>query len=281
MHRKLLSLAVLALALAAPAARAELQWSDNSFAFRYGTAFREPANPDNIAKSILNFTHADGYKWGSNFLTLDLLYSNTRDPVQGAGAQVASVGAAEVYAVYRNTISLNKVTSSSKFALGPVRDLGITLGVDANTKNHGFSARKVMPIGGIQLALDVPGFLNVGLLANKEWAVNGINGKSVEFDITPTFAASWGIPVYGPVSFEGFGSVNLPKGKDGFGGDTVTEVLLRPKLMLDVGTLWGSKGYQVGVGYEYWLNKFGNDHDKDTKGGSFARTVFGELAIHL
>ncbi len=281
LRRSLVSLFVMCLAVAAMPARAELQWSDNEFRFWYGSAFREPANPENVAKSILSFTHVDGFKFGSNFLNLDLLYSNTRDPVQGAGAQVTSVGAAEVYAVYRNTLSFNKIGNTKTFSFGPIRDVGVVLGVDANTKNHGFSARKIMPIGGLGLAFNVPGFLNLQFLANKEWAVNGILGKSVEFDLTPTFAASWGIPVYGPVEFDGFATLNLPKGKDGFGNDTATEVLLHPKLMVDVGTFWGSKGYQIGVGAQYWMNKFGNDHSKDATGGSEEKAVFGEVAIHL
>jgi hypothetical protein len=294
---------VVALASAAAPARADLQWSDNSFHVAYGSAYREPVNPENISKTILSYTHVDGYKWGSQFLNLDFLYSTSGegDNVQGSGiptvfsGTVPSAGALEVYAVYRNTLSLNKLTSSKKFELGGlVRDVGIVVGVDANTKNHAFSARKIMPVAGVALALNVPGFLNLELLANKEWGVNGIVGRSTSFDVTPMIAASWGIPLYGPVSFEGFGDVNLPKGTGGPGFfyapspagsgkpfDTVTEVLVHPKLMVDVGTFFGSKGYQVGVGYEFWLNKFGNDHNQDFTGGSFARTVFGEVAIHL
>ena len=280
LRRGLVSLVVIGLALAATPARAELQWSDNSFRYWYGSAFREPANPNNVAKSVVTFTHVDGYKWGGNFLNLNLLYSSLKDPVKG----VSSEGAAEVYAIYRHTLSLNKVTSSKSFAFGPVRDLGIVAGVDANTKNHGFTARKIMPTAGLSLAFDVPGFLNVDLLANKEWGVNSVPvaaHKSVSFDPTLMVAAAWGIPVYGPVAFEGFGYVNLPKGKDGFNNDTKTEVQLHPKLMVDVGTLWGSKGYQLGVGYQYWLNKFGNDHSRDASGGSEEMAVFGEVAIHL
>src|SRR5690349_2025798 len=110
MHKKLLSLAVLALALAAPAARAELQWSDNSFHVAYGTTYREPFNAQDISKTILSYTHVDGYKWGSNFLNLDFLYSTSHqgDDVQGGGVpgvpslpaqSITSAGAMEVYAV--------------------------------------------------------------------------------------------------------------------------------------------------------------------------------------
>jgi hypothetical protein len=280
----LLSVAFAALAFHAGPAQA-LEWSDNAFRLWYGPQFREPANPQDIPKLIFSFTHVDGYKWGGNFLNIDLLYSlgegGHGDTVQGLST-VKSAGAAEVYIVYRHTLSLNKITQTKTFEVaGILRDLGIELGTDLNTKNHAFSSRKIMPLVGANLSFNVPGFLNVGLLLNKEWAVNGIVGKEVTFDVTPMFAAAWGIPVYGPISFEGFGQVNLPKGKDAFGNDTVTEVLFHPKAMVDVGTFWGSKGYQLGVGWEYWLNKFGNDHNNDSSGGSLASTVFFEAAIHL
>jgi len=294
LKKSLVSLTVLTLLSAAPSVRA-LEWSDNSFHLSYGTAYREPFNPQNISKTTLTYQHVDGYKWGSNFLNINFLYSTSGegDNVQGGGVpgvavlparSITTAGAMEVYAVYRHTLSLNKVTSSKTFAFGPVvRDVGIVAGIDVNTKNHAFSARKIMPIGGVQLALNVPGFLNVELLANKEWGVNGAVGKDTSFDVTPTFAAAWGIPVYGPVTFEGWGTVNLPKGNGGIvtQPNTKTEVHLYPKLMVDAGQFFGSKGYQVGVGFEYWLNKFGSPHYKDDTGGSYAKTVFGEVAIHL
>jgi hypothetical protein len=280
-----------ALAVVALPARAELQWSDNSFRFWYGTSFAEPANGNAVAKSVLTYTHADGYKLGSNFFNIDALYSNEKDVANNGPTPApanTTVGAVEFYATYRHTLSLNKVTGSKTFAFGPIRDIGIDAGLDANTKNTAFASRKLMPVVGASVAFNVPGFLNVSLLADKEWNYNGFAKKSAEFDVTPMVAASWGIPVYGPVSFEGFGVLNLPKGNDAAGVPTKTELLVRPRLMFDVGTLWGSRGYQLGVGYSYWLNKFGNDPHPSvgvnagkTVRGTEESAVFGQVAIHL
>ena len=49
------------------------EWMDNSLSYRYGTQFREPFNSQDITKNIVNFTHADGYKYGTNFLSVDYL----------------------------------------------------------------------------------------------------------------------------------------------------------------------------------------------------------------
>jgi hypothetical protein len=54
-------------------------WSDNSIGYRYGTKFAEPFNTQDIAKSIVNFQHASGYKYGTNFLNVDLLMSDSKD----------------------------------------------------------------------------------------------------------------------------------------------------------------------------------------------------------
>lgn len=273
------ALAALSLAaLAAPAAAA--QWQDNAIGYRWGATFREPGVVDadgkakDVAKSILSFTHVDGYELGGNFLGIDYLISNDADPSVG-GAQ----GAAELYAVYRTDLSLNKVTGTETFKFGPIRDLSLQAGVDLNTKNTSFASRKIMPVLGAVVAFEVPGFLNVGLLGAREFNQNGVVHKQVTFDPTLIVSTSWGIPI-GPATFGGFGNLILPKGKDGFGAETKTELLLHPKLLLDVGQFWGwKKAVEVGVGYEYWLNKFGNDHDKVK--GSLANTPFVELALHL
>jgi nucleoside-specific outer membrane channel protein Tsx len=276
----LLSLSALSLLALAHTAKAS-EWADDSISYRWGTTFREPGvtnsagDPKNIAKSILNFSHVDGYKYGGNFLSVDMLLSTTADPAVGNGD-----GAAEVYIVYRHDLSLNKITGTKNFSFGPVRDVNLELGTDLGTKNTSFAAHKVAPCIGPVVTFEVPGYLEFGVLAVKEWNNNGFaSNPDVKFDATVMFTTAWGIP-FGPVNFTGFGDVELPKGKDGFGAQTKTEVLLHPKLLLDVGSFWNWKhAIEAGVGYEYWLNKFGNDNSKVP--GSLANTPFVEVDVHL
>jgi hypothetical protein len=299
MHRKLLALIVAAVAFAAPAAQA-LDWSDNAFRYWYGTNFKEPGvgtvtdlKGYDVAKNIVSFTHVDGWKYGGNFLNIDMLFS-------AGGAKADTVansreGATEVYAVYRTHLSLNKVTATKTFSFGPLRDLLVETGIDLSTKNTAFAPHKIMPVIGPTFELAVPGFWSVSLFLEKEWNNNSIasvkpdgtvdftRGAPVAFKPTLLVATAWGIPLpYVPVSFEGFGSVNPPKGKDGFGKDTKTELLFHPKLMVDVGSFFAKpKTYALGVGWEYWVNKFGNDHNNEFAPGSLASTPFVEAAIHL
>jgi hypothetical protein len=266
---------------------AHAQFQDNAFRYWYSSDFRESDtnNGKNIAKSILSFTHVDGGNTlGNNFLNVDLLKSNASDPTAPAPIGISTTGATEVYVVYRHDVSLSKVTGK-KFAFGPVKDVLITAGVDLNTKNTYFAPGKRMPVFGPTFALKVPkGFWDVSFLWDKEWNNNGFAHHGVEFHSAAMLATSWGVPLFkvakSPVTFEGFAQINSTKGPDAFGNGTKPETLLHPKVMYNVGKLVGAKhNWQIGGGYEWWNNKFGNDNHANP--GSCAHAPFVEVAIHL
>jgi len=135
-------------------------WSDTALTYRQGSQFAEPFGRNDISKNILGLTHASGYKYGSNFFNADFLMSDNKDPAS-AGSKT---GAQEVYAVYRNTVDLSKVTGTD-YKFGFVRGLGVTGGFDFKSKaDAGYNSKKRMLVVGPTLMLDVPGFLNVSLL---------------------------------------------------------------------------------------------------------------------
>jgi hypothetical protein len=285
--KALAKLAVLALVASARPATA-LDWSDNSFRIQWGPTYHEPATAKaDIAKTTLNFTHASGDKLGGTFLSVDMLMSDKKDPISDGSSQ----GATEVFAVMRRGFSLNSMTESKTFSFPGVRDVNADLGLDIGTKNNSFASHIVRPFLGASLAFDVPGFLNVGAYVTKEWNNNGwMNatsstpaGGAVDFNTTGAVLASWGVPLGSlPLQFAGFANVILPKGKDGFGNQTATEVIVQPKLVWDVAKTFTKKsGYDLAVGYHYWLNKYGNDNSLAVNAGSLSNTVFVEAAIHL
>lgn len=133
------------------------EWRDTSIGYRYRTDFQEPYNGNNISKNIINLSHAGGYKYGNNFFNIDLLMSDGTDK-----------NTQEAYIVYRHTLDFAKVTGTD-IKFGPVRSLGLTAGFDWNTKNDPFYAsRKRMLVLGPTVKFDVPGFLDVSLLALRE-----------------------------------------------------------------------------------------------------------------
>ncbi|MGE8547605.1 hypothetical protein [Alcaligenes sp. Marseille-Q7550] len=259
----LLTCAALAAATLASQAHAAT-WSDTFLGYRYSSAYTEPMNDRDIEKHILSLTHVSGYSLGQNFFNLDILQSDRHDPSNGS----KNNGATEFYATYRHQLSLGKVFDKN-LAFGPVKDVALTAGFDLNTKNTAFAPRKRLLVVGPTFKFDVPkGFVDLSLLYGKEWNHCGLGAPAcpqskISFD--PQFMASltWNIPFDAgalPLKFQGFANYNGPKGEDYAGISTKSEVLVRTSLMADVGklafdkknTLW------VGVGYEYWYNKFGN-----------------------
>ncbi|GAA5182620.1 hypothetical protein GCM10025771_32350 [Niveibacterium umoris] len=268
--------AVFSALAATPAFAAD--WSDTSASWRYGTHFAEPAIEGAIKKNIFALTHVSGYKYGTNFFNVDFLLSDENDPAAGGKG-----GAQEVYAVYANQLHLGKLTGSD-LSFGPVRDIALTTGFDASAKNTDFAARVRKFTFGPTLKFGVlDGWFDLSLLYYKETNHNGIVGTDVNFDSTYRVAGAWDIPFSAgpvPLSFNGFFTYTGEKGKDGFGADTKPETLADLFLMADVGALAGKKGtFKAGIGYEYWTNKFGNDHTQVI--GSNAYTPMIKAEVHF
>lgn len=262
-------------------------WSDTSIGYRYGSHFAEPYNNEDIAKNVFNLTHVSGYKYGSNFFNVDMLLSNSKDP----SAPGSKDGAHEVYVVYRHTLDLGKVTGKD-FKYGPVRGVGLTAGFDFNTKTDaGYNSKKRMLVAGPTVMFDVPGFLNVSLL--QLWESNApynayadVSVPRYSYDPHPMLNAAWGVPfnVAGAAfSFEGFANFITAKGTDEFGGQTKPETLIDAAVMYDASGLVGANKntFKVGVGYQYWRNKFGNDHRGFAGQGAFAKTPNIKLEYHF
>jgi hypothetical protein len=272
-------------AAALPAAAAD--WSDTSIGYRYGTQFEEPFNSSKIKKSIFNLTHASGYKYGSNFFNVDGLLSDKKDPSSPSGTS----GAQEVYIVYRHTLNASKVFST-EYKYGVMRDWGATAGFDFNTKDDaGYNSKKRMLVLGPTLMFDVPGFLNTSLLAL--WESNAPCNEFTTpqscvsrytYKTHPMLSFAWGIPIGDSAfSFEGFALFIASKGKDEFGGQTKPETNFDGQIMLDVGKITGGpKGtFKIGLEYQYWKNKFGNDHNGPAGTGAVASTPMIRAEYHF
>ncbi len=272
------------IAASATSASQAADWSDTSIGFRTGSNYAEPFNPNDIKKKIFNLNHVSGYSYGSNFFNVDYLMSDSKDPAFAG----ATHGAREVYIVYRHTLDLGKV-SGAKLGFGPVRGVGFTAGFDVNTKNDaGYNSKKQMFVMGPTLFVDVPGFLNVSLLqlweSNAPYSTFSNSGvPRYSYKAHPMLNAAWGIPLGGSgLSFEGFFNYIASKGKNEFGGDTAAETNFDGQIMYDVSSLVGVKGkFKVGLEYQYWKNKFGNNHNGAAGKGAFAKTTMLRAEYHF
>ena len=123
-----------------------------------------------------------------------------------------------------------------------------------------------MLVVGPTLKFAVPkGFLDFSVLYAHETNHNAFKPagqKDVTFNDYTIYNLTWGLPFNVgtvPMKFQGFGNYITPKGLG-----TTDETLIRSSLMVDVGQLAFNKENTVwvGVGYEHWHNKFGNQ-DQD------------------
>lgn len=255
-------------------------WSDTYIGWRYGTQFGEPFNKNDIKKNILNFGHVSGYKYGTNFLNVDLLLSDDKDSLSG------SSGAHEAYIVYRHTLDFGKITGKPEmFKWGPVRGLGFTAGFDYNNKSgDSYQSRKRMLVAGPTVMFDVPGFLNVSVLQLWESNAPRTHPQRYHYDAHPMLNAAWGIPLGSlPLSFEGYLNYIAAKGKNEFGVSTKPETNIDAMIMYDASSLVGAKAktFRVGLEYQYWRNKFGNDHKGAAGDGAFAKTPMVRAEYHF
>ncbi len=262
-------------------------WSDTYIGYRYGTSFGEPFNNEDIAKNIFNLGHVSGYKYGTNFLNVDMLLSDSKDPASPG----SSSGAQEIYVVYRHTLDLGKITGRPEsFKFGPIRGVGLTAGFDANTKDDaGYNSKKRMLVAGPTVMLDVPGFLNVSIL--QLWESNAPYNKfshtatdRYDYDPHPMLNLAWGIPIGSlPLSFEGYANFIASKGKNEFGGGTKPETNIDMQVMYDASSLLGASKNtaKIGLEYQYWRNKFGNDHTGAAGSGAFAKTPMIRAEYHF
>ena len=215
-----------------------------------------------------------------------MLLSDSKDPA-GAGS---TNGAQEIYILYRHTLHLEKLTGSP-MKFGPVRGVGLTGGFDVNTKTDaGYNSKKRMLVAGPTLMFDVPGFLNVGLLAlwESNAPYNTFSKKSTPrytYDTHPMLNAVWAIPlgVDTGFTFEGFANVIAAKGKSESGADTAVETNIDMQVMYDLSGVVGAmpKSLKLGLAYQYWKNKFGNNASGPAGSGAFAKTPMIRAEYHF
>jgi len=160
-----------------------------------------------------------------------------------------------------------------------------------NTKTDaGYNSKKRMAVAGPTFMMDVPGFLNIGVLAL--WESNapyntfsGVATPRYSYDVHPMITMAWGIPLaFAPgLSFEGFANFIASKGKNEFGVDTAAETNIDMQIMYDLGPLLGAhkNALKVGLEYQYWENKFGNNASGAAGSGATAKTPMIRVEYHF
>lgn len=236
-----LTVTILTLLILAEKATADegqfLHWHSTDVQFLNGNNFELGSRE----RTTITFQHANGWKYGDNFLFYDMVLGDASD-----------------YFEYHPRLSLSKI-SDRNLTLGPIKDILIagTLEVPATG-----SARY---LGGLGIDWDVPGFsflkTNFYLRDNPDLAGNTWG---------TTFSWKRKIDI-GNHKFllDGFWDMA------GSEGNRVAYQLIVPALMIDIGHYLGNKDHiYSGIEYQYWHNKFGVDGVTESAVQAEIRWVF-------
>jgi hypothetical protein len=290
---------------------------------------------DTFARNLMSIDHFDVWQYGSNFIHAEFDQYGKGDPSQGIpGAQ----GSREFFAVARSTFGLNELSHSKVFSNPFIKDVSIEIGGNAGVQDEFLDEHTTVGMVGLQWQLNLPGVVNVALMAEKEYTRNsfdscgnaGFGVAIVNPFTTPPGACNFGLgPFSGnrefqptwrvetfvsepltflgpsvPLTFQNILNLIGPKGTGisqanlaGACGITATcladaetkvEVFEDARLTLDTSQVfWGKKGiWDTYIGYRYWYNKFGTDHNAPlfseiAPGTSIESTVYAGMTYHF
>ncbi len=198
-----------------------------------------PKNPNDVNRSIITLSHADGWALGRNFFFMDTLISE-----QGEASQV------NLYGEFYSYLSFSKMAGKN-LAYGWFKDLNLAVGVNAGeTMDSDRSGNRVI-LYGFTVDFNLPGFklFTVDFLRND--ILEPVSFKS-SWQLTPVWIFPFTV-AGSHWSLEGFADFIGPKGANYAGS-----VLAQPQLRLDVGEFFGSVNhFYLGIEYQYWNNKYG------------------------
>lgn len=235
-----------------------VEWSSTSLNWRYGSRFTQPFDGgQSNHKNIFGLTHANGYEFGTNFLSAEIELTELNDHKNENSTRDVQ----EVYVVYRHTHDIGKITATD-LSSPMIRGYGLTTGFDWSTKREPYySRRKKMLVIGPTLMLDVPGFLNISYLLRKESKIYSSDSSPQNSRYTykthPMLSVVWKIPMSENWSFAGYASVIAAKGIDEYRAKTFPEKDINLRLMYDFSSVLGApkNSFKLGVEYQIWAGK--------------------------
>ena len=214
-----------------------LQWQGNSITYLYGKDFT--VNPE--IQQTFTFEHADGWKYGDNFIFIDKIFYN--------GKKDSGNGPNTYYGEISPRLSFGKIFDQ-KLAFGPVKDVLLAM-----TYEFGEGDTEAYLIGP-GFDLDIPGFDYFQLNFYQRTTDGDRAGDNV-WQITPAW--SYTIPVgSSDILIDGFMDWVVDNDENRR-GTYQANLHFNPQIKYDLGKAlkMGDKQLYVGIEYDYWKNKYG------------------------
>lgn len=211
-------------------------WSSTNVQLLYGSNYADDFGIDDKSKAIMTIEHANGWKYGDNFMFVDI-------------ANLESKGTS-LYAEFSPRLSFGKITGK-KLAFGVVSDV-----LAAGTVEMGDGIRAYLL--GVGFALDLPkfAFADINIYARKSYR----DFAAQDTDIGGQVTIDWLLPFkLGTVDFAFEGFADYAFGEKGGSAPKADNLIAGPRLLVNLGSLVGGKpgSLQAGIEYQIWRNKFG------------------------
>ncbi|MDM8349734.1 outer membrane protein OmpK [Pseudomonas sp. sp1636] len=243
-----------------------LHWQNNSLTYLYGQDFK--IDPE--IQQTVTFEHVDGWKYGDNFMFLDLIKYNG-DATNGAG------DGHSYYGELQPRLSLGKIFDQ-KIQFGPVSDVLLAM-----TYEFGEDDVESYLIGpGFDLA--IPGFDFFQVNFYNRHTDGDRPGDNV-WQITPAW--SYTLPVgESDIVIDGFMDWVVDNDENAR-GTYHANLHFNPQIKYDLGKAlhWGEKQLYVGIEYDYWKDKYGIDDDSflgdEILGGTDQNTASLLVKVHF
>ncbi|HKS14048.1 MAG TPA: outer membrane protein OmpK [Pseudomonas sp.] len=214
-----------------------LQWQNNSLTYLYGQDFK--VNPE--VQQTFTFEHADGWKYGDNFIFVDKIFYN--------GKKDSGNGDNTYYGEISPRLSFGKIFGQ-KMEFGPIKDVLLAM-----TYEFGEGDTEAYLIGP-GFDLDIPGFDWFQLNFYQRTTDGSRAGDNV-WQITPAW--SYTIPVgSSDILIDGFMDWVVDNDENRR-GTYQANLHFNPQIKYDLGKALkiGEKQLYVGIEYDYWKNKYG------------------------
>lgn len=179
-------------------------------------------------RSILRLEHASGWAYGDNYFFVDLVRAGD----SGTGTMM--------YGEFAPRFSLGKLTGHD-LSFGPVTDVLLAPAINAGDDFRAY-------LYGLGVDLEVPGFayFQVNAYVRDDKNLPGTTWQLTPIWLYPFALGEWQFKFQGFVDYAGEE------------GPAARNLLVVPRLWLDIGAFWGSPGkLEAGIEYLYWENKFG------------------------
>ena len=188
-------------------------------------------------RTIFTYENALGWNYGDSFFFVDVT-----EPLNTGTTY---------YGEFSPRFSLSKITGSD-MSYGVIKDIMI-----ATTLEMGEGVRGTLIGIGLPLNLSGFAFANANLYLRDSERDFISNQTDTGFQLTLTWKKPFNIGTTN-WSFEGF--FDYAFGEDGGDAPKEDNIVAAPRLLMDVGALWGQKDtVEAGIEYQIWRNKFGID----------------------